>query len=436
MMTQLTRINRYSNTCCRPGIEKILKKITLGICVFSFMLPAIPGLADDYNAARQNLEDLEQEITDQKKQQQTLSQKDQSISQETANLRAQLIQTARQAQNLEDVVSGLDAELLRLEDQVMNAQSRLADRRQQINASMALLQRIALRPAIAAYFSSDNATDAADAAAFMARMIPELNDEIGEIVADLLELKTARTLLKNRRETRAQATQNLKNERHRLNTLLADKNRLQADISKDRQAIDQRIATLSSQAQSLRDLVTALTEKNPNGKNQPSSRPTTDQNVTSYLKDPELAYLNTLAFSQAKGQLLPPARGEIIRRYGESTGPTTTSKGVSILTADNAHIVAPFAGEILYAGKFRDYGHLLIISHGEGYHGLIAGLERIDAQVGQQLLAGEPVGVMGNAGNGFNTLYFEIRRSGKSVNPLPWLAVSAGIKTSSLYPGN
>ena len=401
--------------------------------VFAFVVSTVPGIATEYDSARQNLEDLEQQITDQKKRQRTLSQQDQSISQETSNLRAQLIEAARQAQNLEDVVSNLDAELLTLEDKVMTAQSKLAERRRQINTSMALLQRIALRPAVAAYFSTDNATAAADAAAFMSNVIPNLNDEIENIVADLRALKTARTLLKNRRETRAQATRKLDNERQRLNTLLADKNRLQADVSKNRQAIDQQIAQLSSQAKSLRDLVTALA-KQP--RLRPRSRPARSQNIIPHLKDPDLAYLNTLVFSQAKGRLLPPARGKIIRRYGESTGPTTTSKGMSILTANNAHIVAPFAGDIVYAGKFRDYGHLLIISHGEGYHGLIAGLERIDAQVGQKLLAGEPVGVMGKGDGGKSTLYFEIRRSGKSVNPLPWLALSADIKTGSLYQRN
>ncbi len=415
----MVAFNRWSSRGCWRAVGGLL----------IYVLSTVPSLADDYNSARQNLENLEQQITDQKKRQHSLSQQDQSISQETANLRAQLIEAARQAQNLEDVVSTLDEELLKLENQVITAQSKLADRQHQINVSMALLQRIALRPAIAAYFSTENAADAADAAAFMARVIPDLNDEIENIVADLRALKTARARLTNRRETRARATRDLNHKRQHLDALLADKNRLQANISKDRQAIDQQIAQLSSQAKSLRDLVTALA-KQP----RPRTQSTQNQNITAYLKDPDLAYLNTLIFSQAKGQLLPPARGKIIRRYGESTGPTTTSKGVSILTANNAHIVAPFAGEIVYAGKFRDYGHLLIISHGEGYHGLIAGLKRIDAQVGQKLLAGEPLGVMGKDNDGTNAVYFEIRRSGKSVNPLPWLAVSS--ETGSLHSRN
>ena len=58
---------------------------------------------------------------------------------------------------------------------------------------------------------------------------------------------------------------------------------------------------------------------------------------------------------------------------------------------------------------------------------------RIDAVVGSRVLAGEPVGIMGNAAdrasdekNGAPALYVELRRDGQPINPLPWLADRAG----------
>jgi septal ring factor EnvC (AmiA/AmiB activator) len=62
----------------------------------------------------------------------------------------------------------------------------------------------------------------------------------------------------------------------------------------------------------------------------------------------------------------------------------------------------------------------LIIEHGEGYHTLLAGMSRIDSAVGQHLLPGEPVGVMGQS-ESKPVLYVELRRNGQPVNPLPWL---------------
>jgi len=53
---------------------------------------------------------------------------------------------------------------------------------------------------------------------------------------------------------------------------------------------------------------------------------------------------------------------------------------------------------------------------------VLAGLDRIDAAVGQRVSAGEAVGVMGRPQSGRPTLYVELRRRGQAVDPRPWLA--------------
>ncbi|MBI3444037.1 MAG: peptidoglycan DD-metalloendopeptidase family protein, partial [Magnetospirillum sp.] len=89
-------------------------------------------------------------------------------------------------------------------------------------------------------------------------------------------------------------------------------------------------------------------------------------------------------------------------------------------TRKAAQVIAPFDGHVAFAGPFRGYGLLLIIEHSEGYHTLLAGMSQIDCAVGQKLLAGEPVGIMGQDDSKPN-LYVELRRNGQPVNPLPWL---------------
>ena len=100
------------------------------------------------------------------------------------------------------------------------------------------------------------------------------------------------------------------------------------------------------------------------------------------------------------------------------------TEGITIETRRAAHVVAVRRGTVVFAGPFRGYGRLLIIEHDEGYHVLLAGLDRIDAVVGDEVLAGEPVGAMTASSNRTPELYLELRRSGRPINPLPWLAAS------------
>jgi septal ring factor EnvC (AmiA/AmiB activator) len=66
---------------------------------------------------------------------------------------------------------------------------------------------------------------------------------------------------------------------------------------------------------------------------------------------------------------------------------------------------------------------MLIVDCGGGYHFVLAGLDRLDAEPGQRVLAGEAVGTVGNAegsGGGRASLYLELRRSGRAVDPAGW----------------
>jgi septal ring factor EnvC (AmiA/AmiB activator) len=120
-----------------------------------------------------------------------------------------------------------------------------------------------------------------------------------------------------------------------------------------------------------------------------------------------------------------PVRGRVVRLYDqESETAGAATKGISIQARSGAQVVAPFDGKVAYAGPFRGYGLILIIDHGERYHTILAGFDRIDAVVGQWVLAGEPVARMGDPTGDNPELYFELRRTGQAINPLPWLATT------------
>jgi len=119
-----------------------------------------------------------------------------------------------------------------------------------------------------------------------------------------------------------------------------------------------------------------------------------------------------------------PVVGRLIRSFG-TKGDGGPAHGVTWQATPKARVVSPCRGKVAFAGPFRSYGLLLIVDCGGGYHFVLAGLDRLDAAVGQRVLPGEPVGQLGSGGTegrGGPTLYGELRRNGEAVDPRPWLA--------------
>jgi septal ring factor EnvC (AmiA/AmiB activator) len=131
-------------------------------------------------------------------------------------------------------------------------------------------------------------------------------------------------------------------------------------------------------------------------------------------------------FAHAKGMLQMPIQGLRVVSFGDKTKYGGQSKGIGIRARYGGTVVSPCDGLVVYAGEFRAYGQLLIISPGDGYHVLIAGLSQIDVQVGQSVLMGEPVGVMsspvGSPGekDGGPVLTVEFQKDRRPIDPDPW----------------
>ncbi|TIS55999.1 MAG: hypothetical protein E5W93_13735, partial [Mesorhizobium sp.] len=137
-------------------------------------------------------------------------------------------------------------------------------------------------------------------------------------------------------------------------------------------------------------------------------------------------------FAALQGQIVLPVIGKIKRRFGADDGNGAMMLGDMVATQSGAIVTAPADGNVLYAGPFRSYGQLLILNAGDGYHVVLAGMSRISVATGQSVLAGEPIGAMGEArvastsasqnGNATPELYVEFRKDGKPVDPNPWWA--------------
>jgi septal ring factor EnvC (AmiA/AmiB activator) len=137
-------------------------------------------------------------------------------------------------------------------------------------------------------------------------------------------------------------------------------------------------------------------------------------------------------FGEARGLLPLPVAGKILKEYGAPDGFGGNEKGLSFATRARALVAAPTDGWVAFSGPYRTYGQLLIINAGGGYYVVLAGMDRISVNVGQFVLAGEPVASMGDGsaktaaaiaiGSAQPILYVEFRKDGAAIDPGPWWA--------------
>lgn len=108
-----------------------------------------------------------------------------------------------------------------------------------------------------------------------------------------------------------------------------------------------------------------------------------------------------------------PVIGSVEQGMGEQTGVGARARGLTILAAPGAQIVAPADGRIVYAGLFRSYGRIIIIDHGGGWTSLIANMVAVSARVGDEVTQGAPVG---RAGPDRPRITVELRRAGQPMD--------------------
>jgi murein DD-endopeptidase MepM/ murein hydrolase activator NlpD len=87
-------------------------------------------------------------------------------------------------------------------------------------------------------------------------------------------------------------------------------------------------------------------------------------------------------------------------------------------------VAAPDSGRVVFAGRFKRYGLLLMIEHSPDYHTLLWGFAELRVERGDRVRAGQLVGVLGSSGGAPPSLHMEVRQNGQPVNPLLWMAAS------------
>lgn len=126
------------------------------------------------------------------------------------------------------------------------------------------------------------------------------------------------------------------------------------------------------------------------------------------------------------GQMEWPVKGPVSAPFGKFKHPEFATelvrKGIDIDAPVGEGVRAVEKGRVVFADRFTGYGRMVIVDHGERYYTIYAHLSEIISKIGDELRRGEILGRVGDSDSLSGAkLYFELRKDGRSVDPLPWL---------------
>ncbi len=364
------------------------------------------------------------------------------IGDDRRKFNGQLIDTAARVRSVEDEIAKTEGRLAPLDDKENALRKSLDGRSGAIAEVLAALQRIGRHPPPAILVRPEDALQSVRSAMMLGAVLPEMRHGTEVLIAELAELVRIRRTIAEERDRLDRDLDSLADDRQRLTLLIDQRQKQQAETEKTLAAERQRAAQLSRQADNLKEFIARLEQGLDGASRAARARPGDEKKTLdsrpdlAALKDPG-RLVPAVAFASAKGILPLPVNGVRIREFGAPDGLGGTEKGLSIAARPTAQITAPCDGWVVYAGPFRNYGQLLILNAGGGYHVLLAGMERISVDLGQFVVTGEPVAVMGGrvlsaaalaAGSGQPVLYVEFRKDGTPVDPGPWWAANESEK--------
>ncbi|MGE0096246.1 MAG: murein hydrolase activator EnvC [Alphaproteobacteria bacterium] len=376
------------------------------------------------------LEDVEKQLEAGRQKETALGREAESLSKEAEELRNKAVEAARTTQDREEEITTIERKLDKLNAELASRTAALGGKRAQLIQLLAALERIAIQPPEALIAMPEAPSDTIRSALLIRAAVPAIEDRSRTLQAELDELAELRADIATRRRQLASALDSLRHERERLDRMAEQKSKVAAATEEQKTALAKRNAKLASEAKDIRELLEKLesvrpkipppkpvppTEKADRGESHPRSA------APPASPAPEAQVALRPPVESSAGRAMLPVRGQIIRTFGQEGPAGGLEKGITIETRPDAQVVAPFDGQVAFAGPFRGYGQILIIEQTDGYHTILVGLSRIDGIVGQNVVAGEPVGLMGNPESGRPALYVELRRNGRPVNPVPVL---------------
>jgi murein hydrolase activator len=394
------------------------------VAPFAALLALAAGVWAQQPQAYDNAEQIQQELAEAQSASNAAQQRAEKLEAQAAQATEAAEQTARKAasvaariQQAEAVLGVNQAKLGLVEQQRKVLRQQLAAKQQPLVRLTAALQRMTRRPLILSMLRPGSLQDTMHLRALLATLLPEVERRTAALRSDIDRAKAlqqqAQLAVNQLRASQA----SLQAQRQAL-TALETRQRLasrtvggDADREAERAlALAERTKDLDSlsdamgKAGTLREELAALPG--------PILRPARPEDAQVAFTTPA-----TTAAASLPTYILP-AQGRLVAGFGETPQGLPRTRGIALAVRQGAQVVAPAPGRIAFAGPYRGYGSIVIVEHAGGWSSLVTGLAQLDTRLGEQVVAGSPLGI---AGAGRPVLTLELRQKGIPVNPLEYI---------------
>ena len=329
----------------------------------------------------------------------------QKVRKDVSNLKKTLVKTARQTQTIESDLTALENETKSLTARAIALNTQIEADRAQYTELLAALQRLELSPPPTLALTPRDAKRAADAGLLIATLSGQLRKRADALALNLNALDITQAQLVLKKKDMSATRTKLKSEMKKVNAGLASKSKLEAKLADERKIAAEEADRLAAESKTLLELIAKLEREaaKPVPRTKPGKKP------AAKLVLPE----GTKPFAQAKGDMMQPVSGRLVKPYGRG------EKGHTYAGRPGGQVIAPYAGRVEFSGPFKNYDNVVILNVGDGYFVLLTGLNDLYLDAGDTVRRGEPVGKLPSRTG--TELYIELRRNGSSVDPEPWL---------------
>ncbi len=369
------------------------------------------GKPQDLQQFKKKVDEVEKTIAREKAKGEALEREAQKLQAEIQKLQQEMVEAASRTQEQEGAISSLENNLNDLDEKERAAIKDLLREEKTLAGLLAAMQRLSRQPPQMMMLLPQPPLQTIHGLILLRHTLPKLDASAASIKQELDAIAELQRSIGSKKAELEKRTKRLAQERNKLDSLVKKRIAAQQKTQQEQTQLDGKIRKMADEAADLRDLLEKLQAER-------KARELAAKKAAQKTAKKPVKPLNR---ADIKGLPLP-ARGKILAAFGEKSEIGLPSKGILIETLPGAQVTTPYRGEVVYAGQFRSYGRILIVEYGEGYHIMLSNLGRIDAQPGQEVVAGEPVGVMEKSTSAPPRLYVEYRARGQSVNPKDWVA--------------